>query len=215
MKRTRLVVASVLVIGLGWPPKAAFVSAAAQHGVPAYVFGPAQTIRFQPVDSTHVRLRLDGHENWIVDSAGFSFPRSPSPDFVPLVAAPGRNTITTAGVTAAREHFELSIRRSGSLGFSLSSGPKTRENYPASDLTIRIEPVDAAHVRLHLAGRENWIVDSTGFSLVPDVDFVRVVAAPGRNAVAAAGAARMAETFELSITPSGSLRFQSTNSPPG
>ena len=212
MKRTCSVVASVLVIGLGWQPGAAFVSAATPQNDTASLAGPTQTIRIQPVDSTHVRLRLEGHEHWIVDSAGFSFPRSPSPDFVPVVATPGRNTITTPGVSAAHEHFELSIGRSGSLAFRLSSGPKTRENYPASDQTIRIEPVDATHVRLHLLGRENWIVDSAGFSVVPDVDFVRVVATPGRNAVTTAGASRVAETFELSIAPSGSLRFESANS---
>lgn len=213
MKRTRCVVASVLVIGLGWQSKAAFVSAAAPQSDPASLFGPAQTIRIQPVDSTHVRLRLEGRENWIVDSAGFSVPRSPSPDFVPVVAAPGRKTITTYGVSTAHEHFELSIGRSGSLGFRLSSGPKTQENYPASDQTVRIEPIDATHVRLHLAGRDNWIVDSAGFSLVPAVDYVRVVAAPGRNTITAAGLSKVAETFELSIAPSGPLRFQPVSSP--
>ena len=108
MKRTRFVVASVLVIGLGWQPGAAFVSVATQQSDPASLVGSAQTIRIQPVDATHVSLRLEGHENWIVDSAGFSFPRSPSPDFVPVVATPGRNMITTPGVSAAHEeHFEL------------------------------------------------------------------------------------------------------------
>ena len=112
------------------------------------------------------------------------------------------------------ERFELSIGRSGSLAFSLSNGPKTRESYPASDQAIRIEPVDASHVRLHLVGRENWIVDSAEFSLVPDVDVVRVVvvAAPGRNAVTTGGASSIAKTFELTIAPSGSLRFASANS---
>jgi hypothetical protein len=209
MKRTHSVVASVLVIGLGsWQSRAAFVGAATQQRDPASLFGPAQTIRIQPLDSTHVRLRLEGRENWIVDSAGFSVPRSPSPDFVSVVAAPGRNTITTDGVSATQERFELSIGRSGSLGFHLSSGPKTQENYPASDQTVRIESVDATHVRLRLAGRENWIVDAAGFSLVPDVDRVRVVAAPGRNTITAAGLSKVVETFELSIAPSGSLRFQ-------
>jgi hypothetical protein len=74
--------------------------------------------------------------------------------------------------------------------------------------TIRIQPVDSTHVRLRLEGRENWIVDSAGFSIVPDVDFVRVVATPGRNAVTAAGRSRVAQTFELSIAPSGSLRIK-------
>jgi hypothetical protein len=213
MKRTRLVVASVLVIGFGCQPKAAFVSAATQQSDPASLFGPAQTIRIQPLDSTRVRLRLEGRENWIVDSASFSFPRSPSPDFVSVVATPGLITIRTGLASKQYQNFELSIGRSGSLAFSVGADATTRENYPLSDQTIRIEPVDTTHVRLRLVGRDNWIVESARFSLVPDVDFVRVVAAPGRHAVTAHGASRIAETFELSIAPSGSLRFQSVNSP--
>jgi hypothetical protein len=201
----------LLVIGLGWQPSAAFIDAAIEQSDPASLFR-AQTIRILPVDSTHLRLRLEGREYWIVDSAGFSVPRSPSSDFVPVVAGPGRNTITTYGVSAAHQRFELSMARRGSLGFHLSSGPKTQQDYPASDQTVRIEPVSAIHVRLHVVGRENWIVDSAGFSLVPDVDFLRIVASPGRNAVTAIGVLRIVETFELSITPSGWLQVQSANS---
>ena len=81
---------------------------------------------------------------------------------------------------------------------------------PVSMQTIRLEPVDATHVRLRLEGRENWVVDSAGFSLVSNLDFLRVVAASGKNAVTVPGSSTTAETFELRILRSGSLGFSMT-----
>ena len=92
------------------------------------------------------------------------------------------------------------------------SSPVTLQGSPAplSMQTIRLEPVDATHVRLRLEGRENWVVDSAGFSLVYNLDFLRVVAASGKNAVTVPGSSTTAETFELRILRSGSLGFSMT-----
>ena len=213
---------AVVSATLGWlvlvtaQPRTSSATVVDRESAARSLLAPAQTIRFQPVDSTHVRLRLEGRENWIVDSAGFSFPRSKSPDFVVVVSTPGLRTVRTPGALSSEYQVELSIGRLGtaapSFGISMSNDAKAQENYPASGQTIRIEPVDTAHLRLHLVGRDNLSVDSAEFSVLPDVDFVRVVAAPGRNAITTAGSSRVAQTFELSVTPSGSVRIQSADS---
>jgi hypothetical protein len=66
--------------------------------------------------------------------------------------------------------------------------------------TIRFQPIDRTHVRLRLEGRENMIVDSAEFNVVPDVDVVRMMAAPGPNAITAAGSTKVSNTFALSVT---------------
>jgi hypothetical protein len=92
----------------------------------------------------------------------------------------------------------------------LLHGQPTRSAPPQ---IIRIEPVDAAHVRLHLEGRENWDIESAAFTLVPTLEgppggAIRVVAAQGDNKVSVPGAATRAQTFELSVSPSGLLHFK-------
>jgi hypothetical protein len=77
--------------------------------------------------------------------------------------------------------------------------------------SIRFQPVDSTHVRLRLEGRENLVVDSAEFSVVPGVDVVRVVAARGLNAITAGGSTKVSKTFALSVTPSGVIRIASAN----
>jgi len=167
-----------------------------------FASSPAQTIRFQPVDATHVRLRLDGREKWIVESMGFSFTRSQSPDVVVVVAMPGQSTVKTPDTSTTTLDFALSIGRVGTsappLGFHVNGAAIWSSI--TSDQTLRIEPVDTTHARLHLVGRENWIVESTEFSVVPAADSVHVIAAPGPNAVT------------VFVTPLGAVRIQSANS---
>jgi len=103
-----------------------------------------------------------------------------------------------------------------------SASPAPRQSDAASlrapAQTISIEPIDNAHVRLRLEGREKWIVDSAGFTLVPTLDgppggSVRVIAKPGNNTVFALGASQRAEAFELAISPiSGVVHFEMNHS---
>jgi hypothetical protein len=76
--------------------------------------------------------------------------------------------------------------------------------------TIRVEPVDSRHVRLRIEGRDNWVVESAGFELLPGAEALRVVADRGANTINPADPS-VAETFELSIKPNGGLAFQITN----
>ena len=85
---------------------------------------PPQTIRIEPVDATHVRLRLEGKEAWIVESAAFSI----VPDGtgrVRLQGSRGTNTIRTNKPSLA-ENFELMIERTGTLGFQISNAKPLR-----------------------------------------------------------------------------------------
>jgi len=77
--------------------------------------------------------------------------------------------------------------------------------------TIVIEPIDETHVRLRLEGRENWIVETAGFTIQTDSDSVNLVAQRGNNRISTRNVS-IAETFELSIAPAGNLGFQITNS---
>jgi hypothetical protein len=73
--------------------------------------------------------------------------------------------------------------------------------------TIRIEPLDATRVRLRRSGREDWVLDSAGFTISPTWDgppggSVRLLAIPpGR--VTAPGANFVVQEFEVMMTPSG------------
>ena len=102
-------------------------------------------------------------------------------------------------------------------GVSSASRQNTQTPLSAPAQIIRIVPVDAAHVRLHLEGRENWDIESATFTLLPTFDgppggAIRIVAAQGNNRVSVPGASRVAETFELWIPPSGALHFESGSS---
>ena len=122
MKTTYCFIATILVVGLSWHGG---VTSARQDN-PALPGGPAisvptgqdvqvsdsmQTIRIEPVDATHVRLRLEGRGTWIVDSAGFRL--LPNNEGLRVIAAPGTSTISTGGPLHEAESFELSISASG------------------------------------------------------------------------------------------------------
>jgi len=124
MKTARYVIALFLAIGIGWfcglnSTGLRAVSLATQRG-PASRLASPQTIRMEPVDATHIRLRLEGRENWIVESAGFSLLPTfdgPTGGSVRIVATAGKNRVTVPGATNVNESFELWIAPSGSLHF--------------------------------------------------------------------------------------------------
>ena len=77
--------------------------------------------------------------------------------------------------------------------------------------TIVIEPIDQTHVRLRLEVRDNWIVESAGFTIQTDSDSVNLVAQQGNNRISTRNVS-IAETFELQTAPAGNLGFRITNS---
>jgi hypothetical protein len=75
---------------------------------------PPQTIIIEPIDATHVRLRLQGRENWTVESGAFTI--QPTSDSVSLIAHQGGNRVNDRTV----ETFTLTIGPAGRLGFEMS-----------------------------------------------------------------------------------------------
>ena len=118
-------------------------------------------------------------------------------------------------------HLVLAVVVALALGWQVGVGSASRQKTQASlsapSQVIRIEPVDAGRVRLHLEGRERWDIESAAFTLLPTFDgppggAIRIVAAQGTNRVTVLGASQVAETFELWISPSGTLHFESGSS---
>jgi hypothetical protein len=113
MKKHRvIVVAAVMVVLAG----AVFASAQkAQSPRP-------QTIVIEPIDATHVRLRLEGRETWIVESPAFTI--QTNADSVKLLAQRGNNRVTLP-VTKREslvETWELEIAPpTGRIGFSVTT----------------------------------------------------------------------------------------------
>src|SRR3954466_15621071 len=75
---------------------------------------PSKTIVIEPIDATHVRLRLQGRENWTVESGAFTI--QPTSDSVSLIAHQGGNRVNDRTV----ETFTLTIGPAGRLGFEMS-----------------------------------------------------------------------------------------------
>ena len=80
-----------------------------------------QTIVIEPIDGTQVRLRLEGRENWIVESGSFTI--QTDSDSVNLVAQRGNNRINSQRVA---ETFELQIAPAGNLGFAITNSKNVR-----------------------------------------------------------------------------------------
>ncbi len=74
---------------------------------------------------------------------------------------------------------------------------------------IRIEPVDGSRVRLRVTGREDWVVEALTFNVIPGNGITRVRA--DRATIRTAGRTRVADVFEMTISPSGSLGFDISN----
>jgi hypothetical protein len=77
---------------------------------------------------------------------------------------------------------------------------------------IRIEPVDNGRVRLRVSGRDDWIVETSTFNVIPGNSITRVRA--DRATVRTAGRTRVADAFELTISATGSLGFDISNAKP-
>ena len=75
-----------------------------------------QTIVIEPIDETHVRLRLEGRENWTIESGSFTI--QTDSDSVNLVAQRGNNRINTRSIA---ETFVLQIAPAGNLGFAITN----------------------------------------------------------------------------------------------
>jgi hypothetical protein len=82
------------------------------------------------------------------------------------------------------------------------SGTQPLLAHPA-DQVIRIEPVDATHVRLVVEGGDPWIVDAGSFDIRPGDDSVWVVAKRGENVIHQRGGNRIVESFRLSVSRRG------------
>jgi hypothetical protein len=81
---------------------------------------------------------------------------------------------------------------------------------PASETQqIRIEPVDNNKVRLRVTGREDWVVEALTFNVIPGNGITRVRA--DRATIRTAGRTSVADAFEMTIAPSGSLGFDIAN----
>ena len=89
--------------------------------------------------------------------------------------------------------------------------PRPSPAQPTSSEThqIRIEPVDGNKVRLRVSGREDWIVEALTFNVIPGNGITRVRA--DRATIRTAGRTAVADAFEMTISPSGSLGFDITN----
>jgi hypothetical protein len=85
--------------------------------------GPSQTIVIEPIDATHVRLRLQGRENWTVESGAFTI--QPVADSVNVIAQQGSNKVNDRSVA---ETFALKIGLSSSLGFEISNAKQSRRH---------------------------------------------------------------------------------------
>jgi hypothetical protein len=77
------------------------------------------------------------------------------------------------------------------------------QDRPSTITTVRIEPVDATHVRFVVEGRESWVVDSASFTLVPTPNGFRVIGASGDNTVQLPGRATTFERAEFALSPVG------------
>ena len=81
---------------------------------------------------------------------------------------------------------------------------------PASETQqIRIEPVDNNKVRLRVTGKEDWVVEALTFNVIPGNGITRVRA--DRATIRTAGRTSVADAFEMTIAPSGSLGFDIAN----
>ena len=76
-----------------------------------------QQIRIEPVDSSKVRLRVTGKEDWMVEALTFNV--IPGNGITRVRA--DRATIRTAGRTSVADAFEMTISASGSLGFDIAN----------------------------------------------------------------------------------------------
>jgi hypothetical protein len=87
--------------------------------------------------------------------------------------------------------------------------PPTAQPQSPDTQQIRIEPVDGNKVRLRISGREDWIVEALTFNVIPGNGITRVRA--DRATVRTAGRTAVADAFEMTISPSGSLGFDIAN----
>jgi hypothetical protein len=94
-----------LVLGLAVAALASAQNAAAPR--------PSQTIVIEPIDSTHVRLRLEGRENWTVDSGAFTI--QPGTDSVIVIA----QEVSKVNANSVAGTFALKIGPSDRLGFEM------------------------------------------------------------------------------------------------
>ena len=80
----------------------------------------------------------------------------------------------------------------------------------ATQQTIRLESVDG-RVRIRLEGPETWSIDATGFDVIPDEKGLRFRAQPLDIYVQTAKTDSVAQEFELTVSPAGTLGFDARN----
>jgi hypothetical protein len=120
-----VIAACLVYLSLGSP--AIFSPARAQSGSQAPLSAPRETIRIEPLDATHVRLRRSDSD-WVLDSAGITI--SPTWDGPPggsvrlLAMPPGR--VTAPGLTFVVQEYELMITPSGIVGTSFGGDQRKK-----------------------------------------------------------------------------------------
>lgn len=78
---------------------------------------------------------------------------------------------------------------------------------PSTQQTIRLESVDD-RVRIRLEGHETWSIDASGFDVVPYQGGVRFRAQPLDIRVQTPKSDNVANEFELTVSPTGTLGFE-------
>ena len=95
---------------------------------------------------------------------------------------PGRKLMTKSTALALVAAGILGWQAHATTAESAGATGRTAQWSPRPVLQqLRIEPIDAARVRLRIDGGEPVVVSATGFNLVTEDDGFRVVTAPGNG----------------------------------
>lgn len=118
---------------------------------------------------------------------------------VALVAIGGIAIAVTTATTTARAPSDPKT----------SSGPQRVDPGRMDTIrqTIRLESVDG-RVRIRLEGPETWSIDATGFDVIPQPSGIRFRAEPLDIHVQTPKTDSVAQAFELTVSPAGTLGFE-------
>lgn len=91
------------------------------------------------------------------------------------------------------------------------SAPQQPAASTQASQTIRIEPVDATHIRIRMEGKEQWVIEAAAFDVTPNNGALHFAARDdvrhGRDLVTHA-----ARSFTLTVAPTGVMGFHVTSS---